>query len=181
MLEDKFEWHHQANALLFRIQKQERQALAFLYELTSAKLLSLIFRIVKDESEAEDVLQEVFIKIWLQANQYSGKGSAWGWLCVMARNSSLDRLRKVQKHPHVSTDEDEELLNSFIEEFDGLTNIALNRCLMTLNEQVRKSILMSYLHGYSHGDLAEKMAIPLGTMKAWCRRGLQELKLCLEA
>lgn len=178
---NRVEWGHQVNALLYRVQVQDRQALKFLYELTSSKLLGLIFRIVKDESEAEDVLQDVFIKVWLQANQYDGKGSAWGWLCVMARNSSLDRLRKVQKHPHVSTDEDEELLNSLIEEFDEPANIALNRCLMALKEQVRKSILMSYLHGYSHSDLADKMAIPLGTMKAWCRRGLQELKLCLEA
>ncbi|NVK73092.1 MAG: sigma-70 family RNA polymerase sigma factor [Oceanospirillaceae bacterium] len=178
---DKIEWGHEVDVLLYRVQAQDKQALQLLYELTSSKLLGLIFRIVKDESESEDVLQDVFIKVWLQANQFNGKGSAWGWLCVMARNSSLDRLRKVQRHPSVSTDEDEALLDSLIEEFDGSTNIAINRCLMTLKEQVRKSILMSYLHGYSHTDLADKMAIPLGTMKAWCRRGLKELKLCLEA
>lgn len=178
---DKVELGHQINALLYRVQAQDRQALKFLYELTSSKLLGLIFRIVKDEAEAEDVLQDVFIKVWLQASQYNGSGSGWGWLCVMARNSSLDRLRKVQKHQTVSTDEDETLLDSLIEDFDSTANIAINRCLMTLKEQVRKSILMSYLHGYSHSDLAEKMAVPLGTMKAWCRRGLQELKVCLEA
>ena len=178
---DNVEWSHEINALLYRVQVQDRQALKFLYELTSSKLLGLIIRIIKDEAEAEDVLQDVFVKVWVQANQYNGAGSAWGWLCVMARNSSLDRLRKVQKHQTVSTDEDEALLDTLIVDFDGTTNIAINRCLMGLKEQVRKSILMSYLHGYSHNDLAEKMAVPLGTMKAWCRRGLQELKVCLEA
>jgi len=177
----ELEWCYQVNALLYRVQKQDKQALQSLYELTSGKLLGLIFRIVKDEPEAEDVLQDVFIKVWLQANQYDGKGNAWAWLCVMVRNSSLDRLRKIQKHPHVSTDEDEELLNSLTEEFDAHNNIALNRCLYTLKNQVRNSILMSYLHGYSHSELAKTMSVPLGTMKAWIRRGLQELKLCLEA
>jgi len=179
--EGELEWCYQANALLYRVQKQDKQALQSLYELTSGKLLGLIFRIVKDEFEAEDVLQEVFIKIWLQANQYDGKGSAWGWLCVLVRNSSLDRLRKIQKHPHISIDEDDALLNTLREEFDGPNNIALNRCLYGLKEQVRKSILLSYLHGYSHSELARTMTVPLGTMKAWVRRGLQELKSCLEA
>lgn len=178
---DNLTWNSEVNALLFRIQKQDKLALKLLYELTNGKLLGLIFRIVKDTSEAEDVLQEVFIKIWHQAAQYSNEGSAWAWMCVTSRNSSLDKLRKIQKHPHVSTDENEELINSLIEEFDESDNIALNRCLYALKEQTRKSVLLSYLHGYSHSELAKSMSVPLGTMKAWIRRGLQELKLCLEA
>jgi RNA polymerase sigma-70 factor (ECF subfamily) len=178
---DNLTWNSEVNALLFRIQKQDTLALKLLYELTSGKLLGLISRIVKDTSEAEDVLQEVFIKVWHQATQHNNEGSAWAWMCVISRNTSLDKLRKIKKHPHVSTDENEELINSLIEEFDESNNIALNRCLYALKEQTRKSVLLSYLHGYSHAELANSMSVPLGTMKAWIRRGLQELKLCLEA
>jgi len=178
---DILDFTRQVNALLYRVQKKDKAALQLLYELTSGKLLGLVTRIVRDEAEAEDVLQEIFIKIWQQAVQCSEQASAWAWLCVMARNSSLDRLRKIQQHPHISTDEDEGLINLLIQDVDSENNIALNRCLYTLKEQTRKSVLLSYLHGYSHNELSQAMSVPLGTMKAWIRRGLQELKLCLEA
>ncbi|MCV2403190.1 sigma-70 family RNA polymerase sigma factor [Marinomonas sp. C2222] len=174
------QWNTEVNALLFRIQTQDKLALKQLYELTSSKLLGLIYRIIKDHAEAEELLQEVFIKVWHQADKYRGEGSALAWLCVMARNASLDRLRKAQKHPHISTDEHQEFISSLTEEFDESSNIALNRCLYKLKEQARESVLLSYVHGYSHSELAHKMAVPLGTMKAWIRRGLQELKLCLK-
>lgn len=179
---DNLEWNRNVDALLYRIQRQDKIALQSLYQLASAKMLGLIVRILNDKPEAEDVLQEVFIKIWQQASQYESTGSAWGWICVMARNTTLDRLRKVQKHPHISTDNDD---TSFDEEsYEGEhnpDNLALNKCLDALKVEAKKSVLLSYIHGYSHSELAEKMSVPLGTMKAWIRRGLQELKLCLEA
>ena len=174
------EWNSHVNALLYRIQENDKRALQTLYNLTSAKILGIISRIIVDTSEAEDVLQEVFIKLWQQANQYHHNGSAWAWVCVLTRNSTLDRLRKLKSHPHISTDEDNGLLDSLIHEYDQPTNIDLNRCLYTLTKQARKSVLLSYLHGYSHSELSIKMSVPLGTMKAWIRRGLQELKLCLD-
>lgn len=178
---DNLEWNRQVNALLYRVQNRDQLALRLLYELCSGKVLGLISRIVNDQHEAEDVLQDVFIKIWNQAEQHNNQGAAWAWICVMSRNSSLDRLRKLQKHPHISTDENDELINALIHNDDGPDNIALNRCLYALKEQTRSSVLQSYLYGYSHNELAQKMSVPLGTMKAWIRRGLQELKLCLEA
>ncbi|MDB4836934.1 sigma-70 family RNA polymerase sigma factor [Marinomonas sp.] len=178
---EKFQWNSKVNALLFRLQAQDKLALKQLYDMTSRKLLGLIYRIIRDHAEAEEVLQEVFIKVWHQADKYRGEGSAWAWLCVLSRNASLDKLRKIQKHPHISTDENTELMDTLLEEFDASDNIALNRCLYQLKEQSRKSVLLSYLHGYSHGELSKIMSVPLGTMKAWIRRGLQELKLCLEA
>ena len=181
LIVDNVQWNRQVNALLCRVQEQDKLALQSLYELTSGKVLGLISRIVTDAFEAEDVLQDVFFKVWNQAGQYHHQGSAWAWICVLARNASLDRLRKMQTHPHVSTDEDATLMHSLVHEFDGANNIALNRCLYELKEQTRNSVLLSYLHGYSHNELAQSMSVPLGTMKAWLRRGLQELKLCLEA
>ncbi|WP_187424872.1 RNA polymerase sigma factor [Marinomonas sp. IMCC 4694] len=181
MLVGDEEWHRQVKALMYRIQQQDSLALSMLYQLTSAKLFGLIYRIVKEEAEAEDVLQEVFLKIWLNASKFSGKGSAWAWLCVMSRNSSLDRWRKIQQHPHISTEDSSDLLDLLVEENDLSDHIAMNRCLYSLKEQARNCILKSYLYGHSHSDLAKAMSVPLGTMKAWVRRGLKELKECLES
>lgn len=176
---DKSEWNSHVNVSLYRIQQGDKQALQDLYTLTSAKTLGIITRIVSEKYEAEDVLQEVFIKIWQQCNQYSHSGSAWGWICILTRNCSLDRLRKLKAHPHISTDDKSSLLDTLISEYDQPNNIDLNRCLYTLTEHARKSVILSYVHGYSHSELAEKMSKPLGTIKAWIRRGLQELKSCL--
>lgn len=179
------EWNTQIDALMYRIQRSDKQALNTLYDIAGGKLLGIITRIVVDRHESEEVLQDVFIKLWRQAKQLNREGSAWAWLCVMTRNSALDRLRKLKRHPHVSTDEETHLADAFISDnivdVDQESRLAMNHCLQQLKEQARKSILLSYVQGYSHSELAEKMSAPLGTVKAWVRRGLQELKLCLEA
>ena len=176
---DNSEWNSHVNVSLYRIQQGDKEALERLYTLASAKMLGIITRIVSEKFEAEDVLQEVFIKIWKQSNQHTHSGSAWGWICILTRNSSLDRLRKLKSHPHISTDEDNNLLDILINEYDQPNNIDLNHCLYNLTEHARKSVILSYVHGYSHSELATQMSKPLGTIKAWIRRGLQELKSCL--
>jgi len=179
------EWNAQVDALIYRIQRSDKQALNTLYEIAGNKLLGIIIRIVVDRHESEEVLQDVFIKLWQQSGKFANEGSAWGWLCVMTRNSALDRLRKLKRRPHVSTDEDAQLIDTFMgdqgAELGHENRLAVNHCLQQLKAQTRKSILLSYVQGYSHRELAEQMAAPLGTVKAWVRRGLQELKLCLEA
>jgi RNA polymerase sigma-70 factor (ECF subfamily) len=168
-------------ALIHRLQQGDKQALQMLYDETSSKLLAIVLRIVNDKSEAEDVLQEIFIKLWQKADKYSGSGSAWGWLCVSTRNAALDRLRKLQRHPQLSSDEDESLLDDLVKNCQSNDNHAINHCLHELKQDMRQCVLYAYIHGYSHNELAEKLSAPLGTVKAWVRRGLQELKLCLEA
>lgn len=171
----------QINSLLYRIQRQDKLALKKLYDLSHSKLFSLIVRIVNDSHEAEDVLQEVYIKVWQQANKYKGSGSAWGWLCVLARNSSIDRLRSLKKRHYDSTDESPELLELLSESHDASDSHWLGQCLETLKAQTREAILLSYVKGYSHSELSAQMSAPLGTVKAWLRRGMQELKECLAA
>lgn len=176
-----FQWNAQIKALVYRVQKQDKQALQLLYSEAGSKLLGIIVRIIPDRAEAEDVLQEVIIKLWQQAKKYSGEGSAWGWLCVMTRHAALDRLRKLQNRPHISSDEHEGLMDGLISELDEANNHSVNHCLQQLKQDMRKSVLFAYVHGYSHSELATKLGAPLGTVKAWVRRGLQELKQCLEA
>ncbi len=171
----------QIDSLLYRIQRQDKLALKKLYELSNTRLLSLILRILNDTHEAEDVLQELYIKVWQQANKYSGSGSAWGWLCTLARNGAIDRLRSLKRRSYESTDDSPELLDLLSEANMADDNHWLGQCLAKLKAQTREAILLSYVKGYSHSELSTQLDTPLGTIKAWLRRGMQELKQCLAA
>lgn len=175
------QWNRQISPLIYRIQQHDKLALRDLYSLAGNKLLGIIMRIVKDRHDAEEVLQDVFIKLWDRAQQYSGSGSAWGWLCVLTRHAALDRLRSSERHRHESTDEDQQLLTQLVSDWDITDEHSIKRCLQGLKVDMRQSILMAYVYGYSHSELAVQLEAPLGTVKAWVRRGLQELKLCLTA
>lgn len=175
------DWLDKLNPLIYRIQRQDKLALQILYDLSAARLLANIMRIVHHQYDAEDILQEVFIKVWQQAHKYTGTGSAWGWLCVLARHTAIDRLRHLRAHPYESTDDTPELLNQLMTANDDVTQHSITRCLEQLKPQAQQAILLSYVHGYSHGELTTKLATPLGTIKAWIRRGLGELKQCLVA
>jgi len=179
-MQDKH-WVTETNALLYRIQLRDQLALKILYELTSAKLLHLITAIVHDSHEAEDVLQDVFVSLWQQADKYSGKGSAWGWICVMARHRSIDKLRRLAVRHQESTDTCPELLDQLSVATNNIDQHWIGQCLKQLPPKTQHVILLSYIKGYSHSDLTQLLDAPLGTVKAWIRRGLQELKLCLSA
>ena len=167
------------NMLMVRIQRKDRLALKELYGHTNIQLLSLITRVLKDQVEAEDVLQEVFVKIWDQAKRYSGKGSAWGWICTIARHTSIDHLRKLTSHPYESTDESPELLNQLSEVNKTIDKHWVGQCMEKLKPQMRQAILLSFFNGFTHSEISKDLSAPLGTVKAWVRRGLVELKECL--
>lgn len=183
------EWMLEINQLLYSIQRRDKSALQRLVQSAAPKLLGIIHRILNNQQEAEDCLQEVLIKVWQQASQFSGTGSAWGWLCVLARNTALDRLRSLSTRSYLSLDANDDdsghLLQSLFEshgaEPQALNRHALNNCLSKLKPQPRQSILLSFVYGYSHAELVERLQSPAGTIKAWIRRGLQELKTCLAA
>jgi RNA polymerase sigma-70 factor (ECF subfamily) len=174
-------WVAETNALLYRIQQRDTLALKKFYDLTATKLLHLITAIVHDRHEAEDVLQDVFVSLWQQAEKYSGKGSAWGWMCVMARHRSIDKLRRLAVRHQESTDAFPELLDQLNTSTNEIDQHWIGQCLQQLPSKTQQAILLSYIKGYSHSDLTQLFDAPLGTVKAWIRRGLQELKLCLQA
>jgi len=174
-------WITETNALLYRIQQRDNLALKILYDMSATKLLHLIKAIVHDSHEAEDVLQELFINVWQQSEKYSGKGSAWGWICVMARHRSIDKLRRLAVRHHESTDACPEWLDQLNVASNDIDQHWIGQCLQALPANTQQVILLSYIKGYSHSDLTQLLDTPLGTVKAWIRRGLQELKLCLQA
>jgi len=178
----------QLAALLSRCVLQDQKAFEALYEASSAKLFGVAVRITRRRDWAEEVLQESFVKIWHHAGSYdSAKSAPMTWMTAIVRNRALDWLRRPQE---VRTSEEQEsMLNAIPDEGPGpedLVSMAaqarkLHECMQHLSDDQRRSITLAFFNGLSHGELAEKMGKPLGTVKTWIRRGLDRLKGCLDS
>lgn len=172
--------------LLQQCAARDQQAFKQLYEAASPKLLSLCLLLLKDQQIAEDVLQEGFIKIWDKAESYSsGKGKAMTWMATVVRNKALDKLRSLKNKPQETEVEYEGLEFASTDlEPDSMEHLSqdvktLMHCLKQLKPDQRECILLSYYYGHTHQELSKKLGKPLGTVKAWIRRGLEDLRPCL--
>ena len=161
-----------------------RASFAELYALTSPKLYSLAYGILRSSGEAEDVLQEIYVAIWQRADQFdSGRGTAMTWLISLARNKSIDRLRQVRETTGEETDwthiVDEQATPP---EAAGMSQERrrLDGCIQKLEGRQRGVIVEAFYTGASYAELAERLSVPIGTMKSWVRRSLLQLKTCLE-
>ena len=174
-------------ALLLATGKQDQQAFEQLYRLTSARLFGICKRMLVQSSDAEDALQEVFLTVWRKASQYDAeRGKPLTWLGTIARTRCIDRLRtgKVRRGS-VSEDEaaplaDETPLAETML-IDAEREARVRGCLDTLDDTPRDAIRTAFFEGRTYAELADRMDVPLGTMKSWIRRGLAKLKACMEA
>lgn len=164
---------------------RDRAALAVLYELTSPKLFGICLRICGDRTAAEDVLQEVYIKIWHSAGQYqAGSYSPISWLSAIARNASIDWRRKYGKEKFVDDGvieiiaDDAPLGDVVIEQKQQQARIM--HCLEELDVDQNAPIRAAFFGGFTYSELATKDNVPLSTVKSRIRRGLMNLKKCLE-
>jgi RNA polymerase sigma-70 factor (ECF subfamily) len=174
-------------ALLSRCALRDQEAFSALYAASSSKLFGVAVRITRRRDWAEEVLQESYVKIWHHAGSYdSGKSAPMTWMTAIVRNRALDWLRRPQE---VRTSEEQEtLLSAIPDEGPGPEDLAslaaqarrLHECMAHLSDDQKRSIKLAFFNGLSHGELAEKMGKPLGTVKTWIRRGLDRLKGCLE-
>jgi RNA polymerase sigma-70 factor (ECF subfamily) len=173
--------------LLARCALRDQRAFARLYQFSSAKLFAVAVRITRRRDWAEEVLQEAFVNIWNHAAGYNAAKSApMTWMTAIVRNRALDWLRKPRE---VEIDEEhEELMASIPDESPGPEELLrrsleageLAECMKALTEEQQRSITLAFFYGLSHGELAEQMRKPLGTVKTWIRRGLDRLKGCLD-
>ncbi|MEQ1662949.1 MAG: sigma-70 family RNA polymerase sigma factor [Thiobacillus sp.] len=158
----------------------ETDALENLYARESRWLLGVCRRILRDTALAEDALQDAFVQIWQQSHTYDRNlGSARGWIYTVVRHRALNLARTqgreiLQEDPYALLDEPG---HSDRQRQDDARDI--NRCLEVLEDKRRESILLAFLDGYSHEQIAKTLATPLGTVKSWIRRGLVSLKDCL--
>lgn len=164
----------------------DRQAFSRLYQLTSPRLYAIALRMLSNRTLADDVLQEAFVLIWRKAGQFQpARGTASAWTTTILRNCAIDRLRAEKRGPGntIEWNETVEHLMLGAEEnptHDSDVSAALATCLSRLQENQRKAIVMAYLYGMTHEELAEHLDSPLGTVKSWVRRGMLQLRDCLE-
>ena len=165
----------------------ETNALRTVYAMTSAKLFGICLRICGERASAEDVLQNVYIKVWERAGRFDAElASPITWLATIARNSAIDWRRSVAGRAARDT-LPEQAASAVADEdprADQLLMAAesadqLRRCLGELEERTRSCIRSAFFDGATYAELAERENIPLGTMKSWIRRGLLRLKDCL--
>lgn len=183
---------HDLAALLARVARGDHPALAELYDRTSPILYGLLMRMLRNPERAQEALQETYIRIWQRAETYvADRGEPIAWLIGVARYRALDQLRahrEIDRDPgELENDPEAVALQAGAVDHgpeagavqrEGLERLL--RCLGGLTQVQRKSVLLAYYEGYSHTELARAMDAPLGTVKAWIRRGLARLRECLE-
>jgi RNA polymerase sigma-70 factor (ECF subfamily) len=176
--------------LLDRVARNDHAAFAELYSLTSPYLHGIALRVLGKREAAEDVLQEAFINIWQRAGGYAAPlSSPMTWLIVIVRNKALDRLRQTardgdQPEPAARPATDQAQPDSEPAGPEAMLDAArqrwvLNRAMALLEARHRQSLALTYYAGLSRSELADHLQVPLGTAKAWVRRGLDAMKKCL--
>jgi RNA polymerase sigma-70 factor (ECF subfamily) len=176
----------QLAAALVRVAAGDRAALRMVYQDTSAKLLGVCLRILNDRAEAEDVLQDVYLTVWRKAGGFDpGRASPITWLVAIARNRAIDRLRASAVNRKMEPIEEAGAVHDAAPAADERLGdrqqqARLALCLGELEARQGAAIRAAFLDGSTYEELAERMRVPLGTMKSWIRRGLLKLRACLE-
>jgi RNA polymerase sigma-70 factor (ECF subfamily) len=171
--------------LIARCALRDRAAFRDLYGRTSAKLYGVTLRILKDRSEAEEALQEVYVKIWQRADRYVPGGySPISWLVAVARNHALDvlRARKPQSDDiDLALEVADAGPNPEQAAVDSAERSRIDNCLGQLDGEKADAVRGAYLDGFSYEELATRHKVPLNTMRTWLRRSLMKLRECLTA
>lgn len=173
------------NQLLNQVANKDQAALQTLYKEVSPRLFSLALRSMNYDNEAaEDVLQEAFIKIWNKADKFdSGKGPSMAWMGRIVRNQAFDRLRSYKSRPDLVEEGDYETLDYSAKELQPEQLSYQNQQLAVFKKMLDKlplkqqeCVTQSLIQGYSHSQIAERMQLPIGTVKSWLRRNLKEFQ-----
>lgn len=174
---------------LSRCAAGDRQALQDIYQQESRHLLGVAMRIVRQRQQAEDVLHDAFMNIWTQAARFDATlGSGRGWIYSVTRNLALNSVRNGAREVSVDEETAEALdaqnsmenHHQLADAFELRASLGkLNDCLSRLEPARRNCILYAYVDGCSHGEIAERTQTPLGTVKAWIKRGMSSLRECM--
>jgi RNA polymerase sigma factor (sigma-70 family) len=175
--------------LLDRVAGHDPVALKALYDRCASKLFGLAIRVVTNREWAEDVLQESFLTIWRAAGEYRASLSPpMAWMGLIVRSRALDFLRRrAAERTHLTQEIDDVLADTL--EGDAPCPMdtaqaseqawALHQCLGRLDNRQREVVSLAYVRDLSHSELAQQLRLPLGTVKTWIRRGLDQLRLCM--
>jgi RNA polymerase sigma-70 factor (ECF subfamily) len=164
--------------------RRDRAALKTLYDQEAGRMISVAQRIVRRRELAEEVVQDTFVQIWRKADRFNEELGSWqAWIYTILRNRALNLIRDGAREDLIDAetldqtrDEDANIDDAFQRLSE---DSALRRCLEALEVEKRKSLLLSYVAGYSHGEIAAMLRVPVGTAKSWVRRGLLAIRDCM--
>lgn len=160
-------------ALLHLIGQGDRRAFRNLYDVVAGRMFASARRILGDRDLAEDAVQEAFVRIWRSASKFDpARGVALAWVGRILRNAALDRLPKQREMGRI---EDIEIAVMPVEP----PSARVGQCLRKLPGQQGKAMVLMYVHGMTHSELADHFGAPLGTVKSWIKRGLATLRVCM--
>jgi RNA polymerase sigma-70 factor, ECF subfamily len=168
--------------LIQKVANQDRDAFSQLYDRFSSLVFTLAMRMLKVRSDAEDLLQEVFVQVWRQAQSYSvQRGSPEAWIVNIARSRAIDKIRSIRRmeKSFVLTDDPARAESSDNVESSAAESearMAMNSALANLPETQRKVLELAYFDGLTQTEIANRLAEPLGTVKTRMRSGIQRLR-----
>lgn len=159
----------------------DRTAFRAFYDETSAKIFGLLITMLRNQSHAEEVMQEVYLQVWRAAKRFdAGAGHPMAWLTAMARNKAVDRLRADRTRGFVAFTDTVPDAADLVPLDAGTDRMALGKVMQDLRPEYRQVLVLTYFYGFTHEELGKALDIPVGTAKTWLRRGLSALKEALE-
>ncbi|MEM8654295.1 MAG: sigma-70 family RNA polymerase sigma factor [Pseudomonadota bacterium] len=172
------------DGLIARVALADRQAFDELYAMTSGRLFAVALRMMKNRAEAEDVLQDAYVRIWQRAGSFRpGERRSMSWLITITRNLAIDRMRlrtapvapieMAQDVPDAGPTPEAALAQSE-------SRAQIDACLEELDNRRAEAVRAAYLEGWSYQELADRFDTPLNTIRTWLRRSLMRLRDCLE-
>lgn len=174
-----------ARALLVEVAKGDEAAFEQLYEVVVRPVYGLVRRLLRDPAQSEEVTQEVLVEVWRTATHFRPeKGSALTWILTLAHRRAVDRVRAEQsaadREAKVGSRADSRAFDEVSESVLGrLEQRQVRRCMATLTELQRESVLLTYYRGYTYREAAELVGSPMATVKTRLRDGLIRLRDCL--
>jgi RNA polymerase sigma-70 factor (ECF subfamily) len=163
--------------LMARIARRDEQALSALYDRYAGTALALAERVLQDRAEGEDVVQEVFVRVWDDASRYSeARGSVAAWLVSTVRNRAIDRLRRRSARERATVRASEGLSPIADAVLVDDTDLRVRQALRDLPADQRQTIELAYFDGLSQTELSQKLGQPLGTIKSRIRLGMKKLR-----
>ena len=182
---DEFDY----DAALAACASGDQQALRRIYDRDARSLLGVALRILRQRQVAEDVLHDAFLNIWTKARSFDpARGEGRGWIYSIVRHQALSVARNSGREVQAG-DEAIETIDAesglaagtgLVDAFERQQDLGrLHDCLVGLDPAKRNSILYAYVDGCSHAEIAARMQSPLGTIKAWIKRGLSALRECM--
>ena len=166
------------------LQNKDVVAFSYLYDNYSAALFGIIYKMVENKELAEDILQEVFVKIWNNFSNYnSSKGRLFTWMLNITRNLVIDTLRSKSYKKQVKIQGYENSVDNFIENSSGtgqFDSLGIRRHLTRLKDDQKQIIDLAYFAGFTQEEIAKQLSIPLGTVKTRMRTAIMELRKILQ-